>query len=114
MTLPHDPRNAQLEANKLRKRLRREVGGCDRHTSTDFGQNDARMTGYEDCRLQRNLTDQGREDARAISRAISALRIPIGDVLSSPFCRTMETGRLMFGRATATVAVRDGPATNEG
>lgn len=85
-----------------------------RHTSTDFGQNDDRMTGYEDCRLQRNLTDQGRDEARAIGRAIQALRIPIGDVLASPFCRTMETGRLIFGRAIATSAVRGGPASDDG
>src|SRR3954447_6582381 len=85
-----------------------------RHTSTDFGQNDDRMTGYEDCSLQRNLTEQGRDEARAIGRAIKALRIPVGEVLSSPFCRTMETGRLIFGRATATPAVRGGPASNDG
>lgn len=85
-----------------------------RHTSTDFGQNDDRMTGYEDCSLQRNLTDQGRDEARAIGRALRALAIPVGDVLASPFCRTMETGRLIFGRAVATPAVRGGPANDDG
>ncbi|HTR58419.1 MAG TPA: histidine phosphatase family protein [Casimicrobiaceae bacterium] len=81
-----------------------------RHTSTDFGQNDDQMTGYEDCARQRNLTDQGREEARQIGAAIERLHLPIGDVLASPFCRTMETARLMFGRAQATAAVRGGPA----
>jgi hypothetical protein len=81
-----------------------------RHTSTDFGQNDDQMTGYEDCARQRNLTDQGREEARQIGAAIERLHLPIGDVLASPFCRTMETARLMFGRAQATSAVRGGPA----
>jgi len=85
-----------------------------RHASTDFGQNDDLMTGYEDCSLQRNLTDQGRNEARAIGSAISALHIPIGDVLASPFCRTMESARLIFGRATATPAVRGGPANDDG
>ena len=42
-----------------------------------------------------------------------ALQIPIGEVLASPFCRTMETGRLVFGTATATPAVRGGPARPE-
>src|SRR5207244_1816457 len=37
-----------------------------RHTSTDFGQNDEQMTGFEDCARQRNLTDRGRDEARAI------------------------------------------------
>ena len=81
-----------------------------RHTSTDFGQNDDRMTGYEDCAAQRNLTDQGRAEARAIGADLRTLGIPVGDVLASPFCRTMETAQLIFGRATATPAARGGPA----
>ena len=84
-----------------------------RHTSTDFGQNDERMTGYEDCSTQRNLTDAGRAEARAIGAEIRELGIPIGEVLASPFCRTMETARLIFGRAIATPAVRGGPAQAE-
>ena len=52
------------------------------------------------CATQRNLTIAGREQARAIGRAIRALRIPIGQVRSSPLCRTRDTARLAFGRAT--------------
>src|SRR5918992_252653 len=85
-----------------------------RHTSTDFSQNDSRMTSYEDCATQRNLTDQGRDEARAIGEHVKRLKIPIGEVLASPFCRTMETARLAFGKATATNDVRGGPATNDG
>jgi hypothetical protein len=84
-----------------------------RHTSTDFGQNDEGMTSYEDCTKQRNLTDQGRAEARAIGAAVAKLQIPIGDVLASPFCRTLETARLVFGRATPSPAVRGGPAASE-
>jgi Histidine phosphatase superfamily (branch 1) len=81
-----------------------------RHTSTDFGQNDEGMTSFDDCTKQRNLTDQGRAEARAIGAAIAKLQIPIGDVLASPFCRTVETAKLIFGRATISTAVRGGPA----
>jgi len=81
-----------------------------RHTSTDFGQNDDAMSGYEDCARQRNLTDGGRDEARRIGVAIKRLDIPIGDVLASPFCRTRETAQLIFGRATVAPAVRGGPA----
>jgi hypothetical protein len=81
-----------------------------RHTSTDFGQNDDAMTGYEDCARQRNLTDRGRDEARRIGEAIKRLDIPIGDVLASPFCRTRETAQLIFGRETTAAAVRGGPA----
>jgi len=85
-----------------------------RHTATDFSQNDDRMTGFEDCERQRNLTDAGRADARAIGGAIRSLGIPIGEVLASPFCRTRETADLIFGRATVSVAVRGGPAADGG
>jgi hypothetical protein len=85
-----------------------------RHTSTDFSQNDASMTSFEDCASQRNLSDAGRAEARAIGAAIERARIPIGDVLASPYCRTMETARLMLGRAVATHDVRGGPASANG
>lgn len=84
-----------------------------RHAATDFGQNDDRMTGYEDCATQRNLIDKGRADARAIGAAVRRLAIPADEVLASPFCRTMETAQLIFGRATASPAVRGGPAQTE-
>src|SRR5688572_24793042 len=80
-----------------------------RHTSTDFSQNDSRMKSFEDCASQRNLTDRGRDEARAIGEHVKRLKIPIGEVLASPFCRTMETARLAFGKATATNEVRGGP-----
>jgi hypothetical protein len=80
-----------------------------RHASTDFGQDDSRMTRFEDCTTQRNLTDRGREEARAIGKHVQRLKIPIGDVLASPYCRTMETARLAFGKATASNDVRGGP-----
>lgn len=81
-----------------------------RHTATDFGQNDAAMTSYEDCSKQRNLTAAGRADARAIGAALRALKVPIGAVLASPYCRTLETGRLVFGNATVSPGMRGGPA----
>src|SRR5918999_3963768 len=84
-----------------------------RHTSTDFSQNDSRMTSYEDCASQRNLTDQGRDEARAIGEHVKRLKIPIGEVLASPFCRTMETARLAFGKARPTNDVRGGPARTD-
>jgi len=80
-----------------------------RHTATDFGENDAQMTSYENCATQRNLTDAGRADARAIGAALRELGIPVARVLASPYCRTLETGRLIFGRAEPSQAVRGGP-----
>lgn len=106
---------APLEGGLLGDALRR--GGYViyfRHTSTDFSQNDASMTSFEDCARQRNLTEAGRAEARAIGVAVKRAEIPIGEVLASPYCRTMETARLIFGRATAATSVRGGPATTDG
>ena len=108
------PPRAELQGRALLSALR--SGGYIlyfRHTSTDFGQSDERMSGYEDCATQRNLTDTGRAEARVLGAALRDLDVPVGDVLASPYCRTMETARLMFGRATATPAVRGGPAQPE-
>jgi len=82
-----------------------------RHASTDMSRNDAQMTSYDDCAHQRNLTDRGRDEARKVGAQVKRLRIPIGIVLASPMCRTMETARLAFGPATATDELRGGPGT---
>src|SRR5262245_46603291 len=85
-----------------------------RHAATDFSQNDEKMKRYEDCADQRNLIDRGRADARAAGAAIRALKIPVERVLASPFCRTVETAQLMFGRAEKMNEVRGGPAVPAG
>jgi phosphohistidine phosphatase SixA len=80
-----------------------------RHAATDFSRNDEKMKSFDDCDNQRNLIDQGRADARALGAAIRDLRIPVERVLASPFCRTVETGQLIFGRAERMQEVRGGP-----
>jgi broad specificity phosphatase PhoE len=69
-----------------------------RHAVTE--QTTDRQEFLRSCELQRNLSEQGREQARAIGEAIRALKIPIGDVRSSPMCRARDTARLAFGRVT--------------
>jgi Histidine phosphatase superfamily (branch 1) len=104
---------AQPDASLVRKLQQGGYVLYLRHTSTDFSQNDARMTSYEDCATQRNLTDKGREEARMINQHVKRLGIPIGPVHASPFCRTMETARLAFGKAQATNDVRGGPVRTD-
>lgn len=82
-----------------------------RHTSTDMSRDDARSKSDDDCDNQRPLTDGGRDEARRIRAAFRELQIPVGRVLASPRCRTMETAMLAFGRAEKTAEVRGGPAT---
>lgn len=79
-----------------------------RHTSTDFSRDDANSRSDDDCANQRPLTDTGREEARAIGAAMRELGIPLGKVLASPRCRTLETAVLAFGGGEKTNAVRGG------
>jgi broad specificity phosphatase PhoE len=52
----------------------------------------------DDCATQRNLDDTGRAEARRIGAAFQARGIPVTTVLSSRWCRCMDTARLAFGR----------------
>lgn len=54
------------------------------------------------CAIQRNLDDMGRADALRIGAVVEARGIPIGAVLSSPFCRTVDHALLSFGRVEIT------------
>ena len=49
-----------------------------------------------DCSTQANLNDAARRDLAQMGSDIAALGIPIGTVLSSPYCRTLETARIVF------------------
>jgi hypothetical protein len=84
-----------------------------RHTSTDFSKNDQRMASFEDCANQRPLTDKGRDEARAIAGHLKRLGIPIDKVYASPFCRTVETAMLAFGKAEKTQEARGGPLKSD-
>jgi virginiamycin B lyase len=70
-----------------------------RHAATDPIPDDVDPVVLADCDTQRNLSTEGRRQSQAIGRAIRDLRIPIGRVLASPFCRALDTARLAFGRA---------------
>jgi phosphohistidine phosphatase SixA len=69
-----------------------------RHAATDQSQDDAGLADLDDCSKQRNLDESGREQSREIGRAFRALELPVGDVLTSEYCRTRETAELAFGR----------------
>ncbi len=48
-----------------------------------------------DCTTQRNLDDRGRDQARAIGAAIRDAGIAVDHVLTSQWCRSAETARLL-------------------
>jgi phosphohistidine phosphatase SixA len=76
-----------------------------RHAVTTPGVGDPPGFGLEDCSTQRNLTDAGREDARRVGTALRSRGVPVGLVLSSPWCRCLETARLAFGAAQPWAAL---------
>jgi phosphohistidine phosphatase SixA len=55
----------------------------------------------EDCRTQRNLSEAGRAQARRIGEAFRERGVSVERVLSSAWCRSLETARLAFGEAEA-------------
>ena len=83
-----------------------------RHTATDFSRGDSAMTSYTDCDNQRLLSAQGRSDATAIGQRIRALKLPVGEALASPYCRTMDHARLMLTTVTPRNEIREAQGNN--
>jgi virginiamycin B lyase len=107
------PSGAKLEGQALVDALR--DGGYVlyfRHAATDFSQEDTDTRNLGNCATQRNLTALGRADARAIGRAFRDLRIPVGPVLASRYCRTRQTARLAFGRVRTTIDLTSLPSAS--
>lgn len=59
-----------------------------------------------DCATQRNLSEEGRLQARALGESFRRRKIPIEKVFSSQWCRCKDTARLAFG------AFEEHPALN--
>ncbi|MBW2493579.1 MAG: histidine phosphatase family protein [Deltaproteobacteria bacterium] len=71
-----------------------------RHMSTDDFVPDAGTHDDRDCASQRNLDENGRQAAKDVGAAFKSLNIPVGVVMTSPYCRCVDTGRLAFGKGT--------------
>lgn len=76
-----------------------------RHAITTPGVGDPPGMRLDDCRTQRNLTDDGRRHAREVGEAFRARGIVVDRVLTSPWCRCIETARLAFGPAELSSAL---------
>jgi len=70
-----------------------------RHALTTPGVGDPEGMTLSDCATQRNLSDEGRAHARTLGDALRTRGVPVGEVLSSPWCRCIETSKLVLGRA---------------
>jgi broad specificity phosphatase PhoE len=76
-----------------------------RHALTTPGFGDPPGFRLEDCSTQRNLSEEGRTQARRMGETFRKRDVPIGEVLSSPWCRCVETAKLAFGRAQTWTAL---------
>ncbi|MDZ7839334.1 MAG: histidine phosphatase family protein [Gammaproteobacteria bacterium] len=81
-----------------------------RHAQTEWSQSDRieKRGDWSSCDPDRvrQLSAAGRDTARAVGEAIRALDIPVGRVLASPYCRAVDTARLMeLGPVETTTAV---------
>jgi phosphohistidine phosphatase SixA len=81
-----------------------------RHAATDWSQSDevSKAGGWSSCdsSRMRQLSGEGRQTSIDIGDAIRALGLPVGQVMASPYCRTVETAKLMqLGAVEATTDV---------
>ena len=89
----------ELKGTPLLNALRK--GGYNlymRHATSTVGTDQALLKTpmwWESCTIQRNISEQGREQARMVGRALVALKIPIGEIKTSQFCRVRDTAHLM-------------------
>lgn len=59
---------------------------------------------FRDCSTQRNLSELGRRQAVYYGQLLRTLQIPVGyPILTSPFCRAVETGQLAFGQNSVQI-----------
>ncbi|WP_227269579.1 histidine phosphatase family protein [Roseobacter weihaiensis] len=68
-----------------------------RHATTEKDYADQIEAVMGDCSTQRVLSEAGWAEAKAIGAAFARLDIPVGDVISSEYCRAWQTADLAFG-----------------
>jgi phosphohistidine phosphatase SixA len=66
-----------------------------RHGSAPPGYGDPPGFQIDDCSTQRNMDERGRAQARALGEAFRQHGVRVDKILSSPWCRCLETARLM-------------------
>jgi hypothetical protein len=69
-----------------------------RHFETGADTPDQHLARLDDCATQRQLNERGVRQAVRVRNAVQAMKIPVGDVLASPFCRAWQSADISFGR----------------
>lgn len=84
-----------------------------RHTHVDVREGIGHLA-PGNCSEEVNLSSRGVEQAKHIGEAFRAHGIAIGEVLTSPYCRCIDTGKLAFGRATTVQYLEPPGVVSEG
>jgi hypothetical protein len=66
-----------------------------RHASAPGPAGDPADYKLDDCATQRNLSEQGRAEARALGERFRTERVKVGKIVSSQWCRCQQTAELM-------------------
>ena len=86
-----------------------------RHASSPSEIPDKQTANADNVKLERQLDDAGRTGATAMGKALRDLKIPIGEVLTSPTYRARETVRLaQLAKAQSHVELGDGGQSMQG
>lgn len=72
-----------------------------RHAQTEPGIGDPPNFALGNCATQRNLSESGRTQSRRVGATFRAYKVPVQAVLSSEYCRCLDTAKLAFGDAEA-------------
>lgn len=74
-----------------------------RHTSPEQGPDKGHpLLRDASCAKERNLSMKGKQEAVRVGENFKSRSIPVGEVLASPYCRTLDTAKIAFGQAVAT------------
>lgn len=69
-------------------------------TNKDWGDQVSPELNLAVCSTQRRLSAAGKQEAKVIGQGVKQARIPVGQVISSDYCRAYNTAQLAFGRYT--------------
>jgi phosphohistidine phosphatase SixA len=84
-----------------------------RHTHVDIREGIGHLA-PGNCAEEVNLSSRGVEQAKRIGEAFRTHGIVVGEVLTMPYCRCIDTGTLAFGRATPVQYLRPPGTVSEG
>jgi len=80
-----------------------------RHPKTHPDQADTDPLHIDNIKVQRQLSDEGRQQAKDLGQAFRALKIPVASVIASKFWRAQEAAKLLdLGKVDASIDVAEG------